>query len=116
MGLLKVANFTSENQSEYVSDWLNYGVVLDPTSRLPLLVEPWEEGDFNEDNLILHIKEELLNVKGKGFDGVIIYKDNPMAIYVWYIAAKLGLKVIMPKLVDGKYLNGWVELPTPDKM
>jgi len=120
--MIKLANFTLHNQVAYIDKWREFGFEMDPTPRAPLI--KFEEQEWTEDKILDSVKRALTEIKQEGFEAIMIGGLSNCMAYAWFLAYKLGLRVIMSKTPrlrtpDGKFvfkLTGWQELLSPEEV
>jgi len=121
--MIKLANFTLHDQTQYIEKWRDYGFEIDPIPKAPLI--EFEKGEWTEEKILNATKRALVAIKDEGFDAIMIGGLSNVMAYAWYLASsQLGLRVIMSKTprlrtTDGKFifvLSGWQELLPPEEV
>lgn len=91
--IVKLANFTLEDQSERVKDWRALGFDITPHPEAPL-VEPGTD-EWEEDDVVEEVKDRLLHLSDQGYGAILVDGQTNTMAYAWLLAGVLGLKVIM---------------------
>jgi len=120
--MIKLANFTLHQQTQYIEKWREFGFEIDPTPRAPLI--EFEKGEWTEQRILDAVKRALTEIKNQGFEAIMIGGLSNCMAYAWYLAHQLGLRVVMSKTPrlrtpDGKFifvLAGWQELLSPEEV
>jgi len=120
--MMKLANFTLHDQTQYVGRWREFGFEVDPTPRAPLI--EFEKESWTEEKILEAVKRALTEIKAEGFDAIMIGGLSNCMAYAWYLAHQMELKVVMSKTPrlrtpNGKFifvLTGWQELLPPEEV
>jgi len=120
--MIKLANFTLHDQTQYIERWREFGFEIDPTPRSPLI--EFEKEEWTEEKILEAVKRVLTAIKQEGFEAIMIGGLSNCMAYAWYLAHQMGLRVVMSKTPrlrtpDGKFifvLMGWQELLSPQEV
>ena len=91
--IIKLANFTLEDETERVKEWRTLGFDISPQPEAPL-VEPGTD-EWDEDDVVEEVKDRLLDLSEKGYGAILVNGQTNTMAYAWVLAGVLGLKVIM---------------------
>lgn len=87
---IRLANFTLEDQADFLHEWRGLGFDIDPRPRAPMF-EPGSP-DWDEQGLLEEVKQRLFDVSNEGFDGILIDGHTNTTAYAWLVAGVLGLR------------------------
>jgi len=90
--IVKLANFTLEDQSGRVGDWRTLGFDIAPRPEAPF-VEPGGDG-WSEDGVVEEVRDRLLDLSEQGFGAILVDGATNVTAYAWVLAGALGLKVV----------------------
>lgn len=90
--ITRLANFTLEDQSDMVRDWLELGFDMDPRPQAPM-VEPGRD-EWDEEQVLQEVKDRLLDLGEQGFEAILVDGPTSSTAYAWVMAGVMGLKVI----------------------
>ena len=90
--ILKVANFTLEDQSHLSSEWRALGFEIAPEPLAPM-VEPGSE-EWSEAYILEEVIDRLLDISEKGYGAILVDGQTSVMAYAWVLACRMGLKVI----------------------
>jgi len=91
--IVKLANFTLEDQSERLKEWRELGFDISPQPEAPF-VEPGAS-EWNEYDVVEEVKDRLLDLSEKGFGAILVNGQTNTMAYAWVLAGVLGLRVVM---------------------
>ena len=91
--ILKLANFTLEDQSSLVNEWRGLGFDISPEPQAPM-VEPGHE-EWGEADVLEEVRDRLLDISEKGYGAILIDGQTNAMAYAWVLACRMGMKVIM---------------------
>lgn len=120
--MVRLANFTLHDQTEYIEKWRECGFEVDPVPRAPFV--EFEKPEWTEERILQETQKALAQIKNEGFEAVMIGGLSNVMAYAWFIASRLGLRVVMSKTPrirgpNGKPMfvfSGWQELFPPEKV
>jgi len=91
--IIKLANFTLEDQSAMSAAWRQLGFDISPQPLAPM-VEPSAE-EWGEKDVADEVRDRLLDVLDKGYGAILVDGQTNVSAYAWVLAGVVGLKVIM---------------------
>ncbi len=91
--IVKLANFTLEDQSDRVEEWRTLGFDISPRPQAPF-IEPGT-AEWNERELVEEVKDRLLDLSDSGYGAILLDGSVNATAYAWVLAGVLGLKVVM---------------------
>lgn len=118
----RIANFTLHDQKDYVRRWRKFGFDMDPRPRAPLI--QYEQKRWTEEKIFSEVKKRIYKIHDEKYDAILIGGLSNVMLYAWYLANKLGIRVIMAKTPrkrgkNGGFifvLEGWQELLRLDQL
>lgn len=90
--IVKLANFTLEDQSGRVKDWRALGFDIAPRPEAPF-VEPGVD-EWSEDGVVEEVRDRLLGLSERGFGAILVNGATSVTAYAWVLAGVLGLEVV----------------------
>jgi len=93
--MVRLANFTLHDQSEYVGRWREFGFEIDPAPRAPLI--EFEKGERTEESILEAVIDKLDAIKAGGFDAILIGGLSNCMAYAWLLASRYGLQAVMAR-------------------
>jgi len=95
----KLANFTLEDQSDYIEEWRRLGFKISPKPQAPYIEL---ENEVSEAEILEEVKERLLDISSEGYHSILVDGKSRASYYAWVVAGALGLSVVI----------GWIEEKT----
>ncbi len=89
--IIKLANFTQNDQSDLSRDWLELGFRISPE---PLAPSQEEISQMTEEEILEEVKDRLFDLSERGFEAILVDGPASFTAYVWLMAGMMGLKVI----------------------
>ncbi len=89
--IIRLANFTQEDQSDLVKDWLELGFKISPEPLAPAVEEI---SQMSEEEILEEVKDRLFDLSERGFEAILVDGPASFTAYTWLLAGKMGLKVI----------------------
>jgi hypothetical protein len=102
--ILRLANFTLEDQSGLQSDWRSLGFDISPEPLAPF-VEPGAE-EWGEADVLEEVRDRLLDISEQGFGAILVDGQTNAMAYAWVLAGRMGLKVITSWTREEKTAKG----------
>jgi len=91
--IIKLANFTLEDQSDRVKDWRKLGFDISGKPEAPMVIPGTDEWD--EEDVLEEVRDRLLDLSEKGYGAILVDGQTNTMAYAWLLAGVLGLKVII---------------------
>ena len=91
--IIKLANFTLEDQAEQGAAWRQLGFDISPQPLAPM-VEPGVD-EYGEKDVADEVRDRMLDILDKGYGAILIDGQTNVSAYAWVFAGVVGLKVIM---------------------
>jgi len=90
--IIKLANFTLEDQRLRVQDWRALGFDISPQPMAPL-IEPGKD-EWKESDVVEEVKDRILDLSEQGYGAILVDGQTNASAYAWVIAGVIGIKVV----------------------